>query len=61
MSPIHRAVVLRSLHGIEANLHAVMDIKFGITVLHLSATWPEGLQRLLRTEAKTLIDAGFID
>ncbi|KAH7165368.1 hypothetical protein EDB81DRAFT_779069 [Dactylonectria macrodidyma] len=59
---LERAIVSQSLHDLETCIardpKVVMTMPEGLTTLYLCATWPQGLQRLLMTEARTLINYG---
>ncbi|CAO2655538.1 Nn.00g043410.m01.CDS01 [Neocucurbitaria sp. VM-36] len=60
ISPIARAILLQSLGDLEAEIlrdpKAPMETFYGCTTLQLCAVWPQGLQKLLETEAKNLIE-----
>ncbi|KAI0602876.1 hypothetical protein F4775DRAFT_3306 [Biscogniauxia sp. FL1348] len=62
LSPMTCAILSRSLPDLDALIlsdpGATLERMFGLTTLQLSATWPQGLKRLLKTPAKTLIDVG---
>lgn len=60
VSPIAKAIIARSIgrlrRAVEDYPHLVLQKTFGLTVIHLSVGWPEGLQYLLQTEARAEID-----
>ncbi|OTA58359.1 hypothetical protein K449DRAFT_467338 [Hypoxylon sp. EC38] len=61
ISPMAHAILSRSLEEMDYhilhNSEAPMQHISGFTTLQLCATWPEGLRRLLDTDAKSLIDS----
>ena len=62
MTPIARAILSRSVEDLDRVLaldpDAAVERSHDLTTLELCATWPEGLQRLLTTRARDLIDVG---
>lgn len=60
VSPIAKAIITRSSErlkrAVEDYPQLLLQKTFGLTVLHLSIGWPEGLQYLLQTEARAEID-----
>ncbi|KAF2491471.1 hypothetical protein BU16DRAFT_594413 [Lophium mytilinum] len=65
VSPMARAILSRSLvdlnHHISRDPEAPMEKFEGFTTLQLCASWPQGLQMLLTTDAKSLIDSDYSD
>ncbi|KAH6876553.1 hypothetical protein B0T10DRAFT_552429 [Thelonectria olida] len=61
--PITRALLLQSVNALEkcisSNPQAPMETVEGYSTLHISATWPERLKRLLATEARKFINDCF--
>ncbi|KAK4032449.1 hypothetical protein C8A01DRAFT_20473 [Parachaetomium inaequale] len=64
LTPIARAILSKSERDLSSAIAqdsgSVTESIHGYTALQLCAAWPEGLQRLLRTEARQLIDVGTV-
>ncbi|KAI5924930.1 hypothetical protein F4810DRAFT_661989 [Camillea tinctor] len=62
LSPITRAILSRSLEDLDEIISndpcAPLERVFGLTTLQLCSTWPQGLSRLLKTQARSLVDVG---
>lgn len=60
VSPIAKAIIARSYERLKRAAedcpHLLLQKTFGLTVLHLSIGWPEGLRYLLQTQARSEID-----
>lgn len=60
VSPIAKAIIARSSErlkrAVEDYPQLLLQKTFGLTVLHLSVGWPEGLRYLLQTGARAEID-----
>ncbi|KAF4461578.1 hypothetical protein FALBO_11621 [Fusarium albosuccineum] len=58
--PIGRAIILKSLVDLEKcisrNPQSAMDFVLGLTTIQLAVDWPQGLERLLKTQARHYID-----
>ncbi|KAI1389310.1 uncharacterized protein F4822DRAFT_442677 [Hypoxylon trugodes] len=60
VSPLAQSIILRSLDALEYQIkfcpESVLQTTYGLTALHLSIGWPQGLARLLKTDARLLLD-----
>ncbi|KAL2113421.1 hypothetical protein VUR80DRAFT_4037 [Thermomyces stellatus] len=60
LPPLAAAILNRSERQLRSVLarypNSVLEITYGMTALHLSSRWPAGLNILLSTDAKTLIN-----
>jgi hypothetical protein len=60
ITPMARAIISKSFANLEdvimSDPEAPTERNFGLTTLQLCAAWPQGLERLLDTKAKGLLD-----
>ncbi|ROW10896.1 hypothetical protein VPNG_05366 [Cytospora leucostoma] len=60
ITPVARAILSRSLEDLEYQIQlspkSVLKKTFGLTTLHLAVDWPQGLAKLIMTDARLFID-----